>query len=347
MQLSELDYDLPEELIALRPVEPRSSSRLLVSTATGIHDHQFFDLPDLLSPGDRLIFNDTSVIRAALRGTRHRGGADAPGVEINANLDQPVAGSVWRALVRPARKLKAGDYVDFGNSLNATILARKGEFVELDFNCPESDMVGRLECAGAIPLPPYIAAKRRPDRRDETDYQAIFAARPGAVAAPTASLHFDDGIMRGLAARGIESSFITLHVGAGTFLPIRSQSIDDHQMQSERAELTARTAAEINRTISEGNRIIAVGTTALRLLETAADEGRVRAWKGKTRLFIRPGHEFGVVSGLITNFHLPGTTLLVLVAALVGAERLRQIYLHAVSSRYRFFSFGDSSLLIP
>ena len=345
--LSEFDFDLPGELIALRPAVPRSAARLLINAGNRIEDSRVSDLPDRLRPGDRLVFNDTKVIPALLRGVRRRPGKAGDGVSVTVNLDCPVADSVWRVLARPSRRLRPGDVVEFGHELTAAVGERSGEFHLFDFHCVPADLERMLDSAGKIPLPPYITAMRQPDALDRTDYQTVFARRPGAVAAPTASLHFDRDLLERLAARGIHTSFVTLHVGAGTFLPIRSKAIEEHRMHFERGELTVRAACEINGTLAGGGRVITVGTTALRLLETAAQAGRVRPWRGRTDLYIRPGHSFQVVSGLMTNFHLPRTTLLVLVAALVGQDRLRRIYQHALAGRYRFFSYGDSSLLIP
>ena len=345
--LSEFDFNLPSELIALRPTVPRSAARLLVSDGDRLDDCRVCDLPDLLRPGDRLVFNDTKVIPAHLHGVRRRPGTAGNGVNVAVNLDSPVAGGTWRVLARPSRRLRPGDIVEFGPDLRAAVGERCGEFHLFDFQCGPGEFEQQLERAGSVPLPPYITSMRQPDQKDKADYQTVFARCPGAVAAPTASLHFDDELLLRLAARGVRSSFITLHVGAGTFLPIRSEAIEEHRMHSERGELSDRAAREINGTLAYGGRVIAVGTTALRLLETAADDGMVKAWSGRTDLYIRPGYKFKTASGLMTNFHLPRTTLLVLVAALVGRDRLRRIYQHALTSRYRFFSYGDSSLLIP
>lgn len=345
--LSEFDFNLPSELIALRPAVPRSAARLLVSAGDRLDDCRVCDLPNLLRPGDRLVFNDTKVIPAHLRGVRRRPGTAGNGVNVTVNLDSPMADGSWWVLARPSRRLRPGDTVVFGPDLAATVGERRGEFHLFDFKCCPGELEQQLECAGSVPLPPYITSMRQPDQMDKTDYQTVFARRPGAVAAPTASLHFDDELLLRLDARGVRSSFITLHVGAGTFLPIRSEAIEEHRMHSERGELSDRAAREINGTLADGGRVIAVGTTALRLLETVADGGMVKPWRGRTNLYIRPGYNFRTVSGLMTNFHLPRTTLLVLVAALVGRDRLHRIYRHALASRYRFFSYGDCSLLIP
>ncbi len=345
MDLSELDFDLPDERVALRPVHPRSSARLLVSENDQIHDWRVSDLPRILRPGDRLILNDTRVIPALLHGVRHRPGARE--VRISVNLDRPVDQGSWLALVRPARRIRAGDIAAFGKGLVAKVRERRDAFIVLDFQSSATRFESLLQQVGEMPLPPYISTRRETDQHDSAHYQTVFARRAGAVAAPTASLHFDDDLMTRLRDAGIRFSFVTLHVGAGTFLPIRSNSIDDHVMHLERGEVTEEAAAEINHSRATNGRIIAVGTTALRLLETAQSEGRVHAWRGETGLYIKPGHRFSVIDGLMTNFHLPRTTLLVLVAALVGRTRLQQIYGHALANDYRFFSYGDSSLLIP
>ena len=345
--LSEFDFDLPDKLIALRPAVPRSAARLLVSIGNRLVDSRVSDLPDQLQPGDRLVFNDTKVIPALLRGVRHRPGTGGDGANVTVNLDSPVTDRAWLALARPSRRLRRGDIVAFGNRLTATVGERRGEFHVFDFRCGPVELERLLQGAGNLPLPPYITSLRPPDMMDETDYQTVFACRPGAVAAPTAALHFDNELLERLDARGVRSSFVTLHVGAGTFLPIRTEAIEEHRMHSERGEMSERAAQEINGTLADGARVVAVGTTALRLVETAAAGGKVKPWRGRTDLYIRPGYRFMAVSGLMTNFHLPRTTLLVLVAALVGRDRLCRIYQHALANRYRFFSYGDSSLLIP
>ena len=345
--LSEFDFDLPNELIALRPAVPRSAARLLVCIGNRVDDSRVSDLPDQLRPGDRLVFNDTKVIPALLHGVRHRPGMAGSGVRVTVNLDSPAADGCWQVLARPSRRLRIGDILEFGDELTATVGERRGEFHLVDFQCGPVELEQALESTGNVPLPPYITSARQPDTMDKTDYQTVFACRPGAVAAPTASLHFDNELLERLDARGVRSTFVTLHVGAGTFLPIRAEAVEQHRMHSERGELSDRAAREINSTLADGARVIAVGTTALRLLETAAEGGMVKAWRGRTDLYIRPGYNFKIVSGLMTNFHLPRTTLLVLVAALVGRDRLCRIYQHALTNRYRFFSYGDSSLLIP
>ncbi len=346
MHLTEFDFTLPEDLIALRPMRPRRSARLLVSDGSCLLDRRVSDLPTILRPGDRLIFNDTRVLPAFLKGIRYRESVENCGAAVTANLDKPVSEGVWTALVKPAKKLRDGDHIDFGINLTAVAKARHGAFHILDFACSNDELLQKISSVGAMPLPPYISAKRRTDEADIEAYQTIFADEPGAVAAPTAALHFDTVLLQELADKGIKTTLTTLHVGAGTFLPIRTELIEDHRMHSERGEISEKAAEQINQTLAEGQRAIAVGTTALRLLETAAQFGRVKPWKGQTDIYIRPGFQFQIVSGLVTNFHLPKSSLLVLVAALVGLERMRQIYRHAVSNRYRFYSYGDSSLLL-
>lgn len=350
MQLDDFDYPLPEHLIATRPMVPRSAARLLVAEGAGIRDLRVGDLPQVLRPGDRLVVNDTRVIPARLQGVRlrpTRDGTGAAGIEVT--LLQPVGagdGAVWRVLAKPLRKLAAGDRIDFG-AMTAEVAAREDEAAVLRFDRDGAALEAALEAAGQMPLPPYIAARRAPDAQDKADYQTAFAARPGAVAAPTASLHFDAELLAALAARGVALSRITLHVGAGTFLPVKVQDVTQHRMHAEWAEVTEGTAAEIAATRAAGGRIIAVGTTALRTLETAAQGGAVVPFQGETDIFLRPGHVFRGADGLMTNFHLPKSTLMMLVAALMGLDRIRAIYAHAVAQEYRFFSYGDASLLLP
>lgn len=350
MHLADFDYPLPEHLIATRPVEPRSAARLLVAEGGAIRDLRVGDLPDVLRPGDRLVVNDTRVLPARLAGVRRRATRDGTGAaRLEVTLLQPEAqgdGAVWRVLARPLRRLAPGDAIDFG-ALAAEVVARGAEDATLRFDRAGAALEAALHAAGEMPLPPYIAARRAPDAQDKADYQTVFAARPGAVAAPTASLHFDAGLLAALAARGVDLSRITLHVGAGTFLPVKVDDIARHRMHAEWAEVTETAAAEIAATRAAGGRIIAVGTTALRTLETAARGGAVVPFRGETDIFIRPGHIFRGADGLMTNFHLPKSTLMMLVAALMGLERIKAIYAHAIAQGYRFFSYGDASLLIP
>ncbi len=344
-RLDDYDFDLPERLIAVRPARPRSSARLLVATRATLTDARAIDLPTFLNPGDRLVLNDTKVMPARLRGVRRRGSAEA-GIE--ATLLEPSAAGGWTALVKPLRKLKAGEEITFTGGLSARFEGRTDEgHALLSFNLAGADFDAALARAGEMPLPPYIAAKRRADARDLEDYQTVWAARPGAVAAPTASLHFDEALLAGLAARGVETTRVTLHVGAGTFLPVKVEDLSTHKMHAEWGEVTEAAAAEIAATKAAGGRVIPVGTTALRLIESAGRSGGIAPWQGETDIFIRPGFDFHVADALMTNFHLPKSTLMMLVSALMGFERMRAVYAHAIAEDYRFFSYGDASLLMP
>jgi S-adenosylmethionine:tRNA ribosyltransferase-isomerase len=348
MKLSAFDFDLPEELIALRPARPRSSARLLLAQGDAIDDRHVFDLPAILRPGDRLVLNDTKVIPARLTGVRRRVGVPGEGAaRIEATLLEPRGGGVWTALVKPLRRLRDGERVVFSDELAAVYEGRDGETALLRFDCEGEAFERALEAAGAMPLPPYIAGQRAPDAADREDYQTVWAARPGAVAAPTASLHFDAALMAALEARGVMMTRVTLHVGAGTFLPVKVDDVTEHRMHAEWGEITPGAAAEINATKAAGGRVIPVGTTALRLIESAAAPGGVAPFRGETDIFIRPGFTFRVADGLMTNFHLPKSTLMMLVSALMGVERIRKVYAHAIAERYRFFSYGDASLLLP
>ncbi|MEZ5756258.1 MAG: tRNA preQ1(34) S-adenosylmethionine ribosyltransferase-isomerase QueA [Paracoccaceae bacterium] len=344
MKLSDFDFDLPEALIATRPARPRTSARLLLAEGDSIADRRVSDLIDIFRPGDRLVLNNTKVIPARLSGHRQRGEAIA---KVEITLLEPAAEG-WRALAKPLRKVNADEVITFSDRLSATV-AEKGETdLRLVFNLTGDDFDAALAEAGAMPLPPYIAAKRAPDAQDATDYQTVFARHAGAVAAPTASLHFDEPLLRALAEKGVTFTEVTLHVGAGTFLPVKVEDVTTHRMHAEWGQITAAAAAEINATKRAGGRIIPVGTTALRLIESAADEnGTLQAWTGPTDIFIYPGYRFRITDALMTNFHLPKSTLMMLVSALMGPERIRRIYAHAVANGYRFFSYGDSSLLIP
>lgn len=309
------------------------------------------DLPGILQPGDRLVLNDTRVLPARLTGTRHRETKDGAGAaRIEITLLDPVADGSgdWTALVKPLRKLRDGERVVFDPDFSATLVGREGDGQAwLSFEAAP-DFDSALARVGAMPLPPYIAARRKADDRDREDYQTVWARRPGAVAAPTASLHFDNALLAGLAARGVEMSHVTLHVGAGTFLPVKVDDVAQHKMHAEWGEISPRAATEINATRAAGGRIIPVGTTALRLIESAAETDRtVAPWTGPTDIFIRPGHVFRAADALMTNFHLPKSTLMMLVSALIGRDRIMEIYAHAIAERYRFFSYGDASLLLP
>ena len=349
MKLSDFDYDLPQDLIATRPVKPRSAARLLLAEGEGIEDRHVYDLPEILRPGDRLILNNTRVIPARLSGRRTRETGQGPATAaIEVTLLEPQADGTWSALVKPLRKIRAGEVIAFSSDLSAEVAEVAGGQARLAFNLAGEDFDAALAEAGAMPLPPYIAALRAPDAADHEDYQPVFAERKGAVAAPTASLHFDEPLLASLRARGIAMTEVTLHVGAGTFLPVKVEDVATHRMHAEWGEVSEQAAAEINATRAAGGRIIPVGTTALRLIESAADDdGTIHAFRGTTDIFIYPGYRFRITDGLMTNFHLPKSTLLMLVSALMGTGRIRAIYAHAVAARYRFFSYGDASLLLP
>ncbi|MFN3293461.1 MAG: tRNA preQ1(34) S-adenosylmethionine ribosyltransferase-isomerase QueA [Gemmobacter sp.] len=348
MKLDDFDFHLPEDLIATRPARPRSSARLLLAEADRIDDRHVFDLPGILRAGDRLVLNNTRVIPARLTGQRRRDSAQGSvSARVEITLMEPQPAGTWRAMAKPLRKLAAGETVVFSPDLSAKVVERGAEDVVLAFNLTGDDFDAALAQAGAMPLPPYIAARRAPDAQDMDDYQTVFARHAGAVAAPTASLHFDEALLQALRAAGIQFTEVTLHVGAGTFLPVKVEDVTTHRMHAEWGEVTPEAAAQINATRAAGGRVIAVGTTALRLLESAATDAGVAPWVGETDIFIYPGFRFRVVDGLMTNFHLPKSTLLMLVSALMGKDRIDRIYAHAVGNRYRFFSYGDASLLLP
>jgi S-adenosylmethionine:tRNA ribosyltransferase-isomerase len=348
VKLSDFDFDLPEGLIATRPVKPRSSARLLLAEGDRISDHRVSDLVEILCPGDRLVLNDTKVIPARLSGLRHRIGAEGEtSARIEVTLLEPKADGSWTALLKPLKKIRDGEEIVFSPALSATLVGRGEGQGLLQFNLTGEDFDAALVEAGAMPLPPYIAALRAPDEADKTDYQTVWASRSGAVAAPTASLHFDEPLLAALKAKGVEFTHVTLHVGAGTFLPVKVDDIRDHMMHAEWGEVTAEAVAEIEATKAAGGRVIPVGTTALRLIESAARTGSLRPWQGETDIFITPGFEFRVADGLMTNFHLPKSTLMMLVSAVMGVDTIRRIYAYAISEGYRFFSYGDASLLLP
>ena len=343
MRVDLFDFDLPPERIALRPVRPRDAARMLVVRGgdAPFEDAGVLDLPRLLNPGDVLVFNDTRVIPAQLEGQR----GDA---RIGATLHKRIDLRRWQAFIRNAKRLKAGDEILFGAGVTAMAEARHDDgSLTLAFGGEEPVEV-LLERAGRMPLPPYIASKRGTDEADREDYQTIFAREDGAVAAPTASLHFTPRLLDALDAAGIIRTTLTLHVGAGTFLPVKAEDTEDHRMHAEFGRISAETAALLNEARAKGGRIIAAGTTALRLLESAADENRViHPFEGDTAIFITPGYRFKGVDGLMTNFHLPKSTLFMLVSALMGRERMQAAYAHAIANEYRFYSYGDSSLLLP
>ncbi len=341
LAVAEFDFALPESAIAQRPAEPRDQARLLRIAPDGLTDHHVLDLPALLEPGDHLVFNDTRVIPARLDGR-------VGGAPIEITLHRAVSGDSWRAFGRPGKRLKVGARLDLGPGFSAIVVERGGDGdALLRFDRGGAALMAALAEHGRIPLPPYIRGGRA-DARDRTDYQTRFAARDGAVAAPTAALHFTDRLMAALAERGVGWSCVTLHVGAGTFLPVRVERVADHRMHPEHGVVEAAAAERINRARSAGGRIVAVGTTSLRLLESAVDEhGHIRPFAGDTALFITPGYRFRAIDRLITNFHLPKSTLMMLVAAFAGLDRIRDAYAHAVAAGYRFYSYGDACLILP
>ena len=349
MRLSDFDFDLPEGLIATRPARPRTAARLLVAQGDAMTDATVADLPRFLRAGDLLVLNDTRVIPARLTGTRTR---ETPQGEVTAKVEitllEPTAEGNWRALAKPLRKLRAGETVRFGDVLSAVVDAMSDTDLTLRFDTHGAALDEALARVGAMPLPPYIAALRAPDDQDRTDYQTVWARASGAVAAPTASLHFDQPLLDRLADMGVRFATVTLHVGAGTFLPVKVDDVTTHRMHGERGIVDAMAADAINAARAEGRRVVAVGTTALRLIESAADAGgTVHPYDAVTEIFIYPGYSFRVTDALMTNFHLPRSTLLMLVSALMGKDRVDRIYAHAVERGYRFFSYGDASLLIP
>ncbi|SHI86268.1 S-adenosylmethionine:tRNA ribosyltransferase-isomerase [Shimia gijangensis] len=348
MKLADFDFDLPEALIATRPANPRSSARLLVANGDQITDGAVSDLVDWLRPGDRLVLNDTKVIPARLTGFRTRSGPEGDTrSKIEVTLLEPNAEGTWSALVKPLRKIREGEKVVFSDTLAATLIAKTDGQAHLQFDLAGEDFDAALADAGAMPLPPYIAAKRAADEQDKTDYQTVWARHSGAVAAPTASLHFDPPLLERLKAKGVTFTYVTLHVGAGTFLPVKVDDVTTHKMHSEWGQVSRQAAAEIAATKVAGGRVIPVGTTALRLIESATRDGAMKAWEGGTDIFIYPGFEFRIADALMTNFHLPKSTLMMLVSALMGQDQIRHIYAHAIAEKYRFFSYGDASLLLP
>ena len=341
MRVDLFDFALPVERIALRPAVPRDAARLLVLDGEATRDRLVGDLPAQLRRGDLLVFNDTRVIPAQLEGRR----GDA---RIGATLHKREGPRRWRAFVRNARRLRDGDAIDFGAGVGAMASDRADDGSWALTFAGDTPVELLLEHAGRMPLPPYIAGKRAADARDADDYQTMFAAEPGAVAAPTAALHFTPGLMAALAAAGVDHVTLTLHVGAGTFLPVKADDTRDHAMHAEWGRIDAATADRLNAVRAAGGRVIAVGTTSLRLIESATDaDGTVRAFEGDTAIFITPGYAFRGIDGLLTNFHLPRSTLFMLVSALMGLERMKGAYAHAIARGYRFYSYGDASLLLP
>ncbi|MGB0907754.1 MAG: tRNA preQ1(34) S-adenosylmethionine ribosyltransferase-isomerase QueA [Maricaulaceae bacterium] len=349
MNVDQFDFDLPDSAIALRPAVPRDSAKLLqVSAGGALADHHVSDLAELLRSGDVLVINDTSVLPAALTGVRpareHGGGGD---VSITINLHKKIDDHIWRAFVRPAKRLKEGDDIHLGEGLSARVFDKQdGGDVGLEFSLAGASLTSAIADLGLPPLPPYIARQRAADEQDVADYQTIYAkGEKASVAAPTAGLHFTPELMDALEARSVQIERLTLHVGAGTFLPVKTEDTDAHVMHSEWRTIDAETAARINTAKAEGRRVIAVGTTALRALESAVEEGKLKAQSGETDIFITPGYKFQIIDGLMTNFHLPRSTLFMLVSALAGTAEMQAAYAHALSNGYRFYSYGDSSLI--
>ena len=341
MRVDLFDFELPAERIALRPARPRDSARLLAVRGGDISDQLMLDLPGLLRPGDVLVFNDTKVIPAQLEGRRGE-------ASIGATLHKREGPREWRAFLRNAKRARAGDTIAFGEGVAASVIDKQPDGSALLHFHGEEPVELLLERAGRMPLPPYIAAKRPADDDDRADYQTMFARAEGAVAAPTAALHFTPRLLDALEARGVGRETLTLHVGAGTFLPVKSEKIEDHKMHAEWGRIDAATADRLNAARRSGGRLIAVGTTSLRLLESAAGaDGTIRPFDGDTAIFITPGHRFRAIDGLLTNFHLPRSTLFMLVSALMGLDLMKSAYDHAVKAGYRFYSYGDASLLIP
>jgi S-adenosylmethionine:tRNA ribosyltransferase-isomerase len=341
MRVDLFDFDLPNERIALRPVRPRDAARMLLVEGEGISDRQVLDLPSILRRGDVLVFNDTRVIPAQIEGRRGE-------ASIGATLHKREGLREWWAFVRNAKRVRDGDLIEFSGGVRASAVQRDDSGAILLHFQGEEPVEMLLERAGRMPLPPYIASKREADATDREDYQTIFARQEGAVAAPTAALHFTDRLLDMLDERGIGRETLTLHVGAGTFLPVKAEDTADHKMHSEWGHINQATADRLNRIRADGGRLIAVGTTSLRLLESAVgDDGLIHPFDGDTAIFITPGYRFRAIEGLMTNFHLPKSTLFMLVSALMGLDTMKAAYAHAIAEHYRFYSYGDASLLLP
>lgn len=340
MKVDLFDFELPQACIAQHPASPRDAARLLLVTGTAFEDKTVLDLAQSLNPGDICVFNDTRVIPARLSGKRGEAGMEV-------TLHKQDAPDTWRAFARPAKKLKENDRIDFADGFHATVAAKGlGGEVTLRFDRSGPDLMAALEAQGIMPLPPYIKRTRDGEATDLNDYQTLFATRPGAVAAPTASLHFTERLLSTLKDRGVLTARVTLHVGAGTFLPVKVDDTEHHVMHAEWGEVSAEVADQINAVKTSGGRVVAVGTTALRLLESAASiDGRLKPFLGDTAIFITPGYRFKIVDVLMSNFHLPRSTLFMLVAAFAGLERMHAAYAHAIQAGYRFYSYGDACLL--
>jgi S-adenosylmethionine:tRNA ribosyltransferase-isomerase len=341
MRVDLFDFELPPERIALRPARPRDSARLLAVRGGEISDRQVLDLPQLLEPGDVLVFNDTKVIPAQLEGRRGE-------ASVGATLHKREGPREWQAFLRNAKRARVGDVIDFGAGVSASVVDKRPDGSALLHFHGDEPVELLLERAGRMPLPPYIASQRAADEEDRSDYQTMFARAEGAVAAPTAALHFTERLLDALDERRVGRETLTLHVGAGTFLPVKVQDTSGHSMHAEWGSIDEATAERLNAVRASGGRLIAVGTTSLRLLESAADEdGTIHPFEGDTAIFITPGYRFKAIDGLITNFHLPRSTLFMLVSALMGLDVMKAAYEHAIASGYRFYSYGDASLLLP
>ncbi len=344
MDLALFDFDLPKERIALRPVAPRDQAKLLVVTPDQkilLSDAHVYNLADYLSDKDVLVFNDTKVIPSRLFGKRGE-------AKVEATLHKQISPDTWDAFVRPAKKYRIGDEINYGGLKAIVLDKRDGGEVTLKFDVDQAEALEAIKQHGAMPLPPYIAGQRPADERDLEDYQTIYSKEEGAVAAPTAGLHFTPDLMDKLDEKGVQRAFVTLHVGAGTFLPVKVDNTDDHKMHFERGSISQQTADHLNRVRANGGKIVSVGTTSLRLLESAADDaGVIHPFEDETDIFIRPGYKFKAIDALMTNFHLPKSTLFMLVSAFSGLDEMRKAYDHAINHNYRFYSYGDSSLLFP
>ncbi|MCS0496968.1 tRNA preQ1(34) S-adenosylmethionine ribosyltransferase-isomerase QueA [Ancylobacter sp. MQZ15Z-1] len=357
MHVDLFDFELPPERIALRPVSPRDAARMLVirpGAEPELTDAHVRDLPEVLAPGDALVVNDTRVVPARLDGIRRRTSSQGEGVHVEAMLHKRIAADTWLVLARPGKRLAPGDVIEFSapdgvRHLSATLEAKgEGGEVTLRFELGGAELDAAIAAIGHIPLPPYIATRRPDDAQDRSDYQTMFAAHEGSVAAPTAGLHFTPELIARLEARGIATHRLTLHVGAGTFLPVKVEDTADHRMHAEWGEVSAETAAALNAVKARGGRVVTIGTTATRLIESAASpEGDLQAWRGETDIFITPGYRFRYIDGMLTNFHLPRSTLVMLVAAFIGHEPQKRAYAHAIRAGYRFYSYGDACLLLP